>query len=54
MDSKELVNALSWWGKLSLLKKRYYEMSMFGHGEFDEDPSLHELDIIKMFREYSV
>ncbi len=45
--------ALLWWNKLSKSKQRDYEMQMFGYGEWWEDNSLHENDIIKMFQHYA-
>jgi len=45
-------SALLWWSKLSKSKQRDYEMQMFGYGEWWEDNSLHEDDIVKMFQHY--
>tara|TARA_R110000803_G_scaffold142598_1_gene208864 strand:- start:280 stop:456 length:177 start_codon:yes stop_codon:yes gene_type:complete len=45
--------ALNWWGKLTKSKQRDYEMQMFGYGEWWEDNSLHNEDIIKMFQHYA-
>ena len=46
-------SALDWWGKLTKSKQRDYEMQMFGYGEWWEDNSLHNEDIIKMFQHYA-
>jgi hypothetical protein len=46
-------SALLWWGKLNKSKQRDYEMQMFGYGEWWEDNSLHEDDIVKMFQHYA-
>ena len=46
-------SALLWWNKLSKSKQRDYEMQMFGYGEWWEDNSLHEDDIVKMFQHYA-
>lgn len=46
-------SALSWWNKLTKSKQRDYEMQMFGYGEWWEDNSLHEDDIVKMFQHYA-
>jgi hypothetical protein len=46
-------SALLWWNKLTKSKQRDYEMQMFGYGEWWEDNSLHEDDIIKMFQHYA-
>lgn len=46
-------SALGWWDKLSKPKQRDYEMQMFGYGEWWEDNSLHEDDIVKMFHHYA-
>jgi hypothetical protein len=43
-------SALLWWNKLKKSKQRDYEMQMFGYGEWWEDNSLHEDDIVKMFQ----
>jgi hypothetical protein len=42
-----------WWNKLKKSKQRDYEMQMFGYGEWWEDNSLHEDDIVKMFQHYA-
>jgi hypothetical protein len=46
-------SALLWWNKLTKSKQRDYEMQMFGYGEWWEDNSLHEDDIVKMFQHYA-
>ena len=45
-------SALLWWNKLTKAKQRDFEMKMFGYGEWWEDNSLHEDDIVKMFQHY--
>lgn len=44
--------AMKWWNGLSKFSKRHYEYKMFGHGEFAEDPTITEPDIIKMYTAY--
>ena len=46
-------SALSWWNKLSKSQQRTYEMQMFGYGEWWEDNSLCDADILKMFQHYA-
>jgi hypothetical protein len=46
-------SALQWWNKLTKSKQRDYEMWTFGYGEWWEDNSLHEDDIITMFQHYA-
>jgi len=46
-------SALIWWDKLTKAKQRDFEMKMFGYGEWWEDNSLHEDDIVKMFQHYA-
>ncbi len=45
-------NALFWWNKLTKSKQRDYEFTMFGYGDFFEDNSLCDNDIINMFNRY--
>lgn len=42
-------NILNWWKKSSESKKHELEMEVFGQGEFGEDNSLHDNDIITIF-----
>jgi hypothetical protein len=53
LDLFAVSSALLWWSKLSKSKQRDYEMQMFGYGEWWEDNSLHEDDIVKMFQHYA-
>lgn len=46
-------SALSWWNKLSKSQQRTYEMQMFGYGEWWEDNSLCDVDILKMYQHYA-
>lgn len=46
-------SALSWWNKLSKSQQRTYEMQMFGYGEWWEDNSLCDADILKMYQHYA-
>ncbi len=45
--------ALLWWNKLTKSKQQEYEYKVFGCGEFWEDNSLHENDIIKIYNYYN-
>jgi hypothetical protein len=44
--------AMKWWNGLSEFSKGHYEHKMFGYGEFGEDPTITEPDIIKMYTAY--
>ena len=44
--------SIKWWDKLSKSQKFHYEHKMFGYGEFMEDPTITEEDIIKMYNSY--
>jgi hypothetical protein len=44
--------ALLWWDKLTKSEQMDYVMQMFGYGEWWEDNSLHEDDIVRMFQKY--
>jgi hypothetical protein len=46
-------SALSWWNKLSKSQQRTCEMQMFGYGEWWEDNSLCNADILKMYQHYA-
>jgi hypothetical protein len=46
-------SALSWWNKLTKSQQRTYEMQMFGYGEWWEDNSLCNADILKMYQHYA-
>ena len=46
-------SALQWWGRLTKSQQGTYEMQMFGYGEWWEDNSLHEDDIVKMYQHYA-
>lgn len=48
-----MLSALSWWNKLSGSQQRTYEMQMFGYGEWWEDNSLSNADILKMYQHYA-
>lgn len=46
-------SALRWWSKLTKSQQRTYEMQIFGYGEWWEDNSLHNEDIVKMYQHYA-
>ena len=46
-------SALSWWNNLTKSQQRTYEMQMFGYGEWWEDNSLCDADILKMYQHYA-
>ena len=53
LDSVSTRNkAMKWWNSLSKFSKSHYEHKMFGYGEFAEDPTITEPDIIKMYTAY--
>ena len=48
-----MCSALRWWSKLTKSQQRTYEMQMFGYGEWWEDNSLCDADILKMYQHYA-
>lgn len=45
-------NAILWWNKLTASQKIDYEYQTFGYGEYWEDNTLHEDDIVLMYNKY--
>tara|TARA_R110000868_G_scaffold411573_1_gene705443 strand:- start:6342 stop:6533 length:192 start_codon:yes stop_codon:yes gene_type:complete len=46
-------SALSWWNNLTKSQQQTYEMQMFIYGEWWEDNSLCDADILKMYQHYA-
>ena len=47
-----MKDALLWWDNLSNTDKRSFEIKVFGHGEYWEDNSLSNNDILNIFIKY--
>lgn len=45
-------HAFSWWNKLTDSQKRDYELKTFGYGEWYEDNSLCDDDVIWMYKRW--
>ena len=44
--------AMSWWDNLTVSEKRNYEYQTYGDGEYWEDNTLHEDDIVLMYNKF--